>query len=136
MDTLESEFNHYQIDPDIDYDKDKRIDEQWHTISEMEDVSGVGKRYQFLPAVMQCEMAIYHSNADCKRVFSMVNKNKTKEHGNISTSTLNSLMTHKLEMQNRGIICHSASYSKTLLRAEKSSTYKGLNQAKPSSSAL
>ena len=63
-------------------------------------------------------------------------KNKTKERGNMSTSTLNSLMTHKLAMQNRGIKCHSASYSKTLLRAAKSSTYKGLNQAKPSSSAL
>ena len=95
--------------------------------TEMEDVSGVGKRYQFLPAVMQCVMAIYYSNADWECVFSMVNKNKTKERGNMSTSTLNSLMTHKLAMQNRGIKCHSASYSKTLLSAAKSSTYKGLN---------
>ena len=35
-------------------------------------------------------------------------KNKTKERGNMSTSTLNSLMTHKLAMQNRRIKCHSA----------------------------
>ena len=44
--------------------------------------------------VMLAILCIFHSNADCERIFSLVTNNKTEFRPNMKTETLNSLITH------------------------------------------
>ncbi|KAJ8033410.1 hypothetical protein HOLleu_23642 [Holothuria leucospilota] len=82
MDQLESEFNQYQIDKNIVANKEIRIDQQWHSIGQIKDQATSEKKYPVLASVMKTVLLIFHSNADCERVFSVVKKNKTKQRAN------------------------------------------------------
>ena len=75
---LEREFNAYQTDnlPDSITTCD-RADTQWHLLGQKTDGNGQ-RKYAFLSKVMLAVLCIFHSNADCERVFSLVTKNKTQ----------------------------------------------------------
>ena len=134
MDQLQEEFNMYQIDRTVDdCIKDiTRIDEKWNAIGMMVDLQRKQTKYSLLTKVMKCILVIFHSNSDAERVFSMVDKIKTKQRGNMSTRTMSSLLTHKLSMQNRDMKCYSTTYSEEVLRAAKKSTYVALHTASTS----
>lgn len=129
MDQLQDEFNLYQIDETIDdCTKDvTRIDQKWHVIGQMMELSRYQRKYSLLSQVMKCVLVVFHSNSDAERVFSMVDKIKTKHRGNMSTRTMSSLLTHKLSMQNRNLKCYTTTYSDDVLQAAKKSTYLALH---------
>ena len=76
-----------------------------------------------LAKVVKGILVIFHSNADCERIFSLVNKNKTEFRPNLSTKTLGSLITRKVMMSARSQTCHSVYHSNDVLRLAKSATY-------------
>ena len=126
LDELETEFVEYQADSSIVYDPHTRIDVQWSEIAQIEDVSRSRKKYSLLSSVMKMVMTIFHSNADCERIFSTVGKNKTKERTSMNTDTLNSLLAHKLAMQSKRATCYEMKYPQSLLKKAKQATYKAL----------
>ncbi|MGH0176637.1 UNVERIFIED_CONTAM: hypothetical protein FKN15_073136, partial [Acipenser sinensis] len=67
-------------------------------------------------------LVIFHSNADCERVFSLETKNKTQHRASLSTDMLRSLVTHKVMMSAKQQVCHTQTFSDTLLRKAKSAT--------------
>ena len=136
MDDLESEFNMYQIDEliGLTLKEGMRIDLQWHQISEMTNDIGGGKKYPLLSKIMKAVLVIFHSNADCERVFSVVGKNKRKERSSMQTDTLGAIMTRKLAMESRGAKCFEGQYSQEQLRRAKSATYQSLKSSQSTSS--
>ncbi|XP_030841581.1 uncharacterized protein LOC115924065 [Strongylocentrotus purpuratus] len=129
MDKVESEFLSYQIDKDIvNIDiEDGRIDEKWHKIGQLRDFSTNCPKYALLTSVMKCILVVFHSNSDCERIFSIVEKNKTKQRASLGTPTLGALLIHKLAVQSRGKKCFSSEYSPETLKAAKSATYQALS---------
>ena len=95
MDKLEMEFISYQTDvlPSSVTTCDI-ADTAWHLMAQVKDANGQAKFAQ-LSKVMLAVLCIFHSNADCERVFSLVTKNKTEFCPSMTTRTLNSLVTHK-----------------------------------------
>ena len=112
----------------------KRIDEAWHAIGQIPDVATGLPKFGILSAVVKGILVIFHSNADCERIFSLVNKNKTEFRSNISTKTLGSLLTRKTVMSANSQVCHSVQHAKSLLSRAKSATYVHHAAAGPSTS--
>jgi len=63
----------------------------------MSHIQEPGKCYARDPGPVQ-----FHSSADCKRIFSIVRKNKTEFRPSLSTKVLSSLATQKLSMAAHG----------------------------------
>lgn len=124
VDKLETEFDAYQITilPDNCL-KAKRIDESWHVLGQLKDPSTAQTEFGRLVRVVKGILVIFHSNADCERIFSLVNKNKTEFRPNLSTKTLGSLITRKVMMSARSQTCHTVQHSNDVLRLAKSATY-------------
>ena len=101
--------------------EDKRADEAWTEIGQL--ATAGRKLFHGLSTVMLGILLIFHSNADCERVFSLVTKNKTKYRASLSTDMLSSLVTRKVMMAAKNSVCHMEDYSDTLLRRAKSSSY-------------
>lgn len=93
----------------------------------MEDVTHKKKKYPLLSSVMKAVLIIFHSNADCERVFSIVGKNKTKDRSLMKTDTLSALMTHRLAMESRATKCFSTCYTSDMLKRAKKATYEALH---------
>ena len=123
MDKLEGQFMTYQTDvlPESITSCD-RPDTQWHLMSQLKDGYGHLK-YPLLCRVMLAILCIFHSNADCERIFSLVTKNKTKFRPSMQMETLSNLITHKQFMVAKGSVCYKQTYSKKTLAKAKSATY-------------
>ena len=123
MDKLEQEFSLYQIDKDVDQlvagSSTERIDEKWHKVGAIKDLTRHSEKYSLLCRVMKAILLIFHSNSDCERVFSIVTKNKTKQRASLGPKTLSSLMVHRLAMETRNKVCHQNTYSSDVLRRAK-----------------
>ena len=50
-------------------------------------------------------VVMYHSNADCERIFRLVNKNKTEFRSLLSTNMLGNLMTMRTDLMSSGTPC-------------------------------
>lgn len=94
-DEIEMEFLTFQVDviPDTIL-QEERMDKAWTELGLIRNASG-GLKYGQLAQIMLAILTIFHSNVECERIFSLVTKNKTKYRPNMSTSTLNSIITHK-----------------------------------------
>ena len=123
-DQIEDEFRRYQITELDNAISQKRIDSAWREIGLIK----VGEVCIFknLSCVMLGILVMFHSNADCERVFSLVTKNKTQYRASLSTDMLSSLVTHKVVMSARQEVCHSQQFDDGLLRKAKSATYEAL----------
>ncbi|XP_063743299.1 uncharacterized protein LOC134866984 [Eleginops maclovinus] len=123
MDKLEGQFMTYQTDalPESITSCD-RPDTQWHLMSQLKDGNGHLK-YPLLCKVMLAILCIFHSNADCERIFSLVTKNRTEFRPSMGMETLSNLITHKQFMVAKGSVCYKQAYSKTTLAKAKSATY-------------
>ena len=132
MDKLEMEFISYQTDvlPSSVTTCD-RADTAWHLMAQVKDANGQAK-FAELSKVMLAVLCIFHSNADCERVFSLVTKNKTEFRPSMTTRTLNSLVTHshKQFMVAKHTVCYQQTYSKKTLQKVKSATYIQLTSKK------
>ena len=85
---------------------------------------GGQKVYANVAKVMLGICVMFHSNADCERIFSLVTKNKTQYRPTLSTDMLSSLVTHKTVMVARNEVCYQT-YSGGWLIKAKSATYEG-----------
>ncbi|XP_063765267.1 uncharacterized protein LOC134881682 [Eleginops maclovinus] len=123
MDKLEGQFMTYQTDalPESITSCD-RPDTQWHLMSQLKDGNGHLK-YPLLCKVMLAILCIFHSNADCEHIFSLVTKNRTEFRPSMGMETLSNLITHKQFMVAKGSVCYKQAYSKTTLAKAKSATY-------------
>lgn len=123
-DQLEEEFLAYQITalPDA-ITTSERIDVAWHMISNIIDPLSGRKRFGNLSNVMKGILVMFHSNADCERIFSLVRKNKTDYRASLSTGTLGSLITRKTMMNATSKLCHTSEHNQQLLIKAKSATY-------------
>jgi len=128
LNLLQTQFLQYQVD-DLSAAvlSAVRIDTAWHQLSLIKDVSTGLPKYGVLSAVVQGILTMYHSNADCERLFSTVRKNKTDFRASLSTDTLSSILTHKTMLSARSQVCHSIVHSDELLRQAKFATYLALS---------
>ncbi|XP_071507007.1 uncharacterized protein [Diadema antillarum] len=128
VDSLESEFAHYQADASIPTIATEivRVDEQWHRISQLTDPCTGAKKYPNLSKVMKGILVIPHSNASCERAFSLVRKNHTEFRPNLSVKTLEALLIEKLA---HSTPCYQREYSKDIIRRAKKATQLSLSKA-------
>lgn len=96
-DQVEDEFRVYQTTTFEDSLLQKRCDEAWKDIGRIK--KGGVEVFKNLSAVMLGILVIFHSNADCERIFSLVGKNKTEFRASLATSTISSLVTRKVSFQ-------------------------------------
>ena len=121
IDDVEHEFRLFQATSIQDSILKRRADEAWTEIGQL--ATAGRKLFHGLSTVMLGILLIFHSNADCERMFSLVTKNKTKYRASLSTDMLSSLVTRKVMMAAKNSVCHMEDYSDTLLRRAKSSSY-------------
>uniref|UniRef100_A0A9J8C603 DUF4371 domain-containing protein n=1 Tax=Cyprinus carpio carpio TaxID=630221 RepID=A0A9J8C603_CYPCA len=128
VDEVEEEFRLFQSSTLNDGFLTKRADEAWRELGVME--SGGKKLFANLSTVMLGVCVIFHSNADCERIFSLVTKNKTQCRASLSTEMLSSLVTRKVMIASKGSICYKETFTDALLKKAKSATFNKLNNAK------
>jgi hypothetical protein len=131
VDALQCEFMAYRVDPEINSITGETEDEKWGNIFKMTNFNGSPK-YPKLARVVLSLMSIFHSNADCERLFSQVSKNKTKFRAALSPETLGHMMVHKTAMQADGATCFSLKPSKEFLQKAKSAYYTKIQAASSS----
>lgn len=124
VDEVEEEFRLYQSTALDDGVVAKRADEAWRELGMMQ--VGGKKPFEHLSTVMLGICVVFHSNADCERIFSLVTKNKTQYRASLSTDMLSSLVTRKVMIASNGSICYSEVFSDALLKKAKSATYNRL----------
>ncbi|CAM1311868.1 Uncharacterised protein at_DN1620 [Pycnogonum litorale] len=124
---LEDEFIQFQVDDLTDEILNStRIDEAWNHVSKLTS-SATGKpKYPNLCKVAKTVLVFFHSNAECERVFSIVNKNKTEFRSSLSIKVLSSLITRKLVLSD--VSCYQTEHDDDLLKKCKSATSKGLKK--------
>ncbi len=132
VDQVEDEFRMYQTTSFDDSILNKRIDEAWRDIGLLK--RGGKEIFSKLSVVMLGILVIFHSNADCERVFSLVTKNKTQYRASLSTDMISALVTRKVSMAAKGTVCHMESFSDALLKKAKSASYE-TKQSRASSTA-
>ena len=105
--------------------KTDRIDTVWSKIADMKSHEG-NYLYQNLAHIMLSLLCIFHCNAPCERVFSVVGKNMFCP--SLSIKTLNSLLVRKIIMRATGKNCFTMECTDALLRQASSATYKHLQK--------
>jgi hypothetical protein len=127
LDRVQTQFLNYQVDDlPVSVLSAARIDVAWHQLSLVKDASTRLPKYDILVLVIKGILTMYHSNADCERLFSTVRKNKTDFRASMTTKTLSSILTHKTMMSAQSQVCHSVRHSDELLKQAKSATYQAL----------
>ena len=125
---VEDEFCHFQADRFSEeiLQPDVRIDQVWHSISKLTSPATGKPKYTSLYKIARLLLVMYHSNADCERIFSLVNKNKTEFRACLSTRMLGNLMTRRMELLASDTPCYMMNHSSQLLKKAKSCTSAGL----------
>ena len=115
---LEEEFQDYQTTPASDFPKveDVRTDKFWGVVLQMQHRITQQPRFPLMKKLVSGMLTIPSSNADCERVFSVVKKIQTDMKSNLDNSTLNALLTAKLNVTYK---CYAFHPSKEQLRLAK-----------------
>ena len=103
--------------------KSERIEKQWSLIGKIKNVDGTLK-YRHTANIMLSILTIPHSNAECERIFSMVNKTKRKFRSNINDETLEKLIMVKISLQGS---CYEQNFEPSFLKKVKSSNLQKTN---------
>lgn len=119
MDCLESEFSRYQVT--LFENTADSIDKAWFDIGLMRDANGC-LMFEKLSSVMLGILVLFHSNADCERIFSIVRKNKTEFRPNLGSKVLGSIVCQKVSMAANGNTCYQEMPSNQLLVKAKKAT--------------
>ena len=88
---LAEEYMDYCVSENHITAHDMAVDEYWHKISSLKDVSG-DHRYPLLSKLAKAIIVIPHGNADVERMFSLIALNKTKLRSRLSIETLSALL--------------------------------------------
>ncbi|CAN8003553.1 unnamed protein product [Ixodes pacificus] len=102
----------------------KRIDEQWGAVSDLQDMDGTFK-YAKLSKVILGILTVSHSNAKCERVFSKVKKAHMQFRSSMSKKTLKQLFVVRCSQSGK---CHQQMFDKDFLRKAKAATSSMLAQ--------
>ena len=104
IDQLQTEFISWRVSTLPEIVITARNDVAWGMMQQMK--NGIGQpQYATLCSVMLGILVLFHSNADCERIFSFVTKTKTAFRPSMSTKTLSSLLVHKLSINAKGTTC-------------------------------
>ena len=114
LDSLREEVVEYQVLGREDLPQEARIDRFWAML-------GRDGRFQNLVHLMKALLCVPHSNASSERVFSMVRKIVTENRTRMDNSTLNSLLSCKLNFTGAA---HTHAPSRAVLQAAKHCTFK------------
>ncbi|XP_061838153.1 zinc finger protein 862-like isoform X1 [Nerophis lumbriciformis] len=114
LDSLREEVVEYQVLGREDLPREARIDRFWAML-------GRDGRFQTLVHLMKALLCVPHSNASSERVFSMVRKIVTENRTRMDHSTLNSLLSCKLNFTDAA---HTYAPSMAVLLAAKHCTFK------------
>lgn len=128
VDEVEEEFRLFQATALEDEILAKQVDEAWKELGLIE--RGGTKLFAKLSKVMLGICVIFHSNADCERIFSLVVKNKTQYRASLSTEMLSSLVSRKVTISTNCSICYNENFSDSVLQKAKSATSNTLKNAK------
>lgn len=117
-DKLQSQFCISQLENLDEVVQSKRIDTQWSLIGKMKSADGNFK-YNELSKIMLAILTIPYSNAEWERIFSLVNKTRTKFRSSISDNTLEKLLLANANLQGN---CYEQKYKASFLTKAKSAT--------------
>lgn len=101
LDDVEEEFRLFQSTSLDDGILSKKADEARRELGLL--ATGGGKLFANLSTITLGVLVIFHSHADCERVFSLVTKTKIQYRASLSTDTLSSLVTRKAMMAAKGV---------------------------------
>ena len=119
---LRQQFEIYKISPFSDRIlKEKRCDKQWAMIGDVTNKDGT-KPFKKLSEIILAILTIFHSNADCERIFSSVRKVKTELRGKLSVDSISSILVQKQLQGGRQIKCYEYNPCDALLVRCKKST--------------
>lgn len=125
MDALEVEFVNlqaYKVPPEIL--DEPRCDVQWVKLGNIRAVDR-SLRFHRISRVMLGILSIPHSNAECERIFSTVNKTRTEFRSSVCEKTLESLLMVKGHQSGT---CFEQTYTEKFLKQAKSATAKSLQK--------
>ena len=126
VDILQRQFQQYQVNKIPEgILKTKRADTQWVLIGDLLDEDT--KPYKELSEVMLGILSLFHSNADCERMFSQIRKAKKECQGKLSITKLNRILQFKVLLLSSGKSCLSYQPTAEVLKACKAATYKKLH---------
>lgn len=101
-----------------------RCDVQWAEVGNIRGVDGT-LRFQRVSVVMLEILSIPHSNAECERIFSTVNKTRTEFRSSVTDTSLESLLMVKGHQSGT---CFEQNYTEKFLEQAKSATAKSLQK--------
>ena len=132
IDTLIAEFQEYRIAsdqqfPSFDYKEYAAVDHFWAAIAMAEVCHLETFQYSMLSRLAKILLVLPHSNADPKRLFSMVRKICTDQQKSLAPSTICDLLIAKLNNSN---MCYDSSNLLTtdFLRSIKTATSRSLGK--------
>ena len=125
IDQLQTEFIRWRVRTLPESVITARNDVAWGRMQQMKNGNGQ-PQYATLCSVMLGILVLFHSNADCERIFSFVTKTKTAFRPSMSTKTLSSLLVHKVSINAKGTTCFQQKHSRAFLATAKSATYQNL----------
>ncbi|KAM7288267.1 uncharacterized protein ISCGN_028520 [Ixodes scapularis] len=126
MDALEVEFANLQAYNNLSLAilNEPRSDVQWAQVGDIRSVDGTLK-FRRIAVFMLGILTIPHSNAECERLFSTVNKSRTEFRSSVSDGTLGNLLMVKGHQNGA---CFEQVYSENFLKQAKSATAKSLKK--------
>ncbi|KAM7310378.1 uncharacterized protein ISCGN_007286 [Ixodes scapularis] len=126
MDALEVEFANLQAYNNLSLAilNEPRSDVQWAQVGDIRSVDGTLK-FRRIAVFMLGILTISHSNAECERLFSTVNKTRTEFRSSVSDRTLGNLLMVKGHQNGA---CFEQVYSENFLKQAKSATAKSLKK--------
>lgn len=130
LDALQGEFVEYQVDSlSAEITSCPRVDRQWYLFGLLKD-RNQNQRYPLLSSLVKALLVVFHSNADCERIFSFVTKTKTQFRASMTTETVQDLTVQKQFMAAVGKKCFEQEHSIELLKRCKGATYTDLSGKK------
>ncbi|CAN7950470.1 unnamed protein product [Ixodes hexagonus] len=123
LDALQVEFANLQAyNLPLDIFNEPRCDVQWAQVGDIRSVDGT-LRFHRIAVLMLGILTVPHSNAECERLFSTVNKTRTEFRSSVCDRTLGNLLMVKGHQNGA---CFEQVYSEKFLKQAKSATAKSL----------
>ena len=129
LDDILWELNDYRVMPEnqLPIYEDGDLDQFWFSMGQMQKPGDTSlKRFGNLAGLCKTLLVLPHSNADPERLFSMVRKIDTEQRGSLSPSTVQDLLSVKMNTDPSCFESHQL-FTSDLLKSAKSATKRSLN---------
>ena len=128
LDDIVCELNDYRVMPEnqLPSYENGDLDQFWFSMGKIEKPGDTSlKRFGNLAGLCKTLLVLPHSNADPERLFSMVRKIDTEQRGNLSPSTVQDLISVKMNTDPSCFESHKL-FTSDLLKSAKSATKRSL----------